>query len=65
MQKAVIVRYRYRDERRDYALKQFQELLDDGWRVVNMTSMGAVPLMDSDHSSLRALFTALVVLEKK
>jgi hypothetical protein len=64
MQKAVIVRYRYREERRDYALKQLHEYLDDGWRVVDMTTMGAVPAMSAEGNGPRAVFTALVVLEK-
>ena len=65
MQKAIIVRYRYREERREYALAELNEELRDGWRVVSMSPLGAAPVPSSSGKKTVTLFTSLVILEKE
>ena len=64
MQRAFIVRYRYRDETRDHAVAEINELLASGWRVASMAPMGTAALRQSSQRELLAVFAALVVLEK-
>lgn len=64
MQKAVIVRYRFREEQKEFAARELNDLLEDGWRVAQMCPMGAAPLATVERKSLYAVFACLVVLEK-
>ena len=64
MQKAIIVRYRYHEDRRNSALRELNEMLADGWRMVNAVPMNGVPVPGRTNSGLTAIFAALVILEK-
>ena len=64
MQKSIIVRYRYREEPRDQALKELNELLREGWHVVTMAAMGGAPVNTKNQKGPAAIFASLVVLER-
>ena len=65
MQKALIIRYRYRKERRDRVLDELNELLADGWRLVSATPMGLATVGRETSEGVVALFASLVVVEKE
>ena len=64
MQKAIIVRYRYRNEHVQSALKELNEHLADGWRIVSMCPMGGASLSPRAVKDILAVFASIVVLEK-
>jgi len=64
MQQALIVRYRFREDRRQSALEELNDLLEDGWRVVHAFPMGGAPVGSTRRDSLYAVFASLVILEK-
>ena len=64
MQKAIIVRYRYRQEQRDSALEELNELLAGGWRIVDSAPMGGTTIIRGDDRKSVAIFASLIVLEK-
>ena len=65
MQKAIIVRYRFREDRQDFSVRDLNELLADGWRVAQVSPMGGAPLAPAQRRSLYAVFACLVIVEKE
>ena len=64
MQRALIVRYRFREDGQELAVQELNELLEDGWQVVRAGPMGGAPLAPAQRRGLYAVFASLVILEK-